>query len=67
MNNESKSGGVGILGVFGIVLIVLKLFKLINLSWIWVLLPFWMPVVVGILLGIVLLIMDWLDNDETYL
>ena len=67
MSNESKSGGVGILGVFGIVLIVLKLFKFIDLSWVWVLLPFWMPVVVGILLGIVLLIMDWLDNDETYL
>lgn len=40
------------LGLFAIVLTVLKLLGYIDLSWWWVLAPFWAPwVVIGVLFG----------------
>lgn len=34
-----------ILGILGAVLVVLKSMELITLPWLWVLAPFWLPVV----------------------
>lgn len=52
-NNKSSvsSGGLTFTSVLGIVFIVLKLMGVINWSWVWVLSPFW----IGLLLGLILL------------
>ena len=57
------NGGIGFCGALTLILIVLKLLKLIDLSWVWVLAPLWIPaalVVAGIAvyllaLGIILI------------
>lgn len=47
---ENNRGGIGFLGVLTIVFIVLKLTKVIDWSWVWVLSPIWIYIiVVGIL------------------
>lgn len=45
---ESKSGGIGFFGVLAIVFIVLKFLGVINWSWIWVLSPIWLPIILAI-------------------
>ena len=62
MSNESKSGGVGIFTVVGVVFIILKLCGLINWSWVWVLSPFWMPVALILVIGIIAVIIGKLDE-----
>lgn len=57
MNNSNKnsgSGGVSLTGVLTIVFIVLKLCGVINWSWIWVLSPLWISLIIGLLLVIFL-------------
>lgn len=48
--NENYIAGVGILNVLGIVLIVLKCLNQISLSWLWVLAPFWIQIVIGLVI-----------------
>lgn len=43
--SENSGGGIGILGILGIVFVVLKLVHVINWPWLWVLAPFWGPLV----------------------
>ena len=50
-NNTSSSGGIGFSGLLTIVFIVLKLTGVIAWSWLWVLSPIW----ISILLVLVLL------------
>ena len=50
-NNTSK--GIGFTGLLTIVFIVLKLTKVINWSWLWVLSPLWISLVIGLLLIII--------------
>ena len=51
MSNEikSNSGGIGFVGLLTIVFIVLKLTGFIGWSWVWVLSPIWVTVVVWVL------------------
>lgn len=42
----SSSSGVGVAGLLGVAFIVLKLCGVITWPWLWVLAPFWMPLVV---------------------
>lgn len=59
MSSEHKGGGAAGIGagdVLGIVFVVLKLLGVITWSWWWVLAPFWVPVV----LVIILLLILWL-------
>ena len=52
--NENKSGsagGIGVTGLLTVAFIVLKLCKVINWSWLWVLSPIW----IGLMLGLALL------------
>lgn len=50
MSDKGKSyGGIGILGLLGIVFVVLKLCKVIDWAWIWVLAPFWIELIIGII------------------
>jgi uncharacterized integral membrane protein len=51
MANESKSSGIGIGMVLFIVFLVLKLTGTINWSWWWVTSPLWIPLVLAVLVG----------------
>lgn len=61
MNNGSR-GGVSICTVVGIVFIILKLVGVITWSWVWVLCPFWIPIILLILFLIFAFIIDKLDD-----
>ena len=60
MNNKETSGGIGFCGLLAIVFITLKLTGVISWSWLWVLAPIWIPMVIAgvllLLLGILTLI-----------
>lgn len=53
MRENNTSGGIGFTGLLTIVFIVLKLTKVINWSWLWVLSPLWISLVIGLLLIII--------------
>lgn len=42
--------GIGPLSLLGIALVVLKAMRYINISWIWALAPFWIPLVIAVIL-----------------
>ena len=50
MNNNSRSGGIGLFGVLAIVFIVLKLLGFVTFSWVWVLAPIWIPFVIWLVI-----------------
>lgn len=54
-HNHAVSGGYGILSLLGIAFIVLRLCKVIDWSWVWVLVPFWGPIALVVVLFVVLL------------
>ena len=58
MDNNSNSRGIGFSGVLTIVFIVLKLCGVINWSWLWVLSPLWISLIIGIILFICLSVVD---------
>lgn len=47
--NSSSSGGIGFTGVLLIVFIVLKLVGVINWSWLWVLSPLWISLILWVI------------------
>lgn len=57
MSSSSRSsGGMGLSGVLAVVFIVLKLVGVIDWSWVWVLCPIWINliIVVAIVSGIII-------------
>ena len=44
---KSSGGGIGFLGALAILFIALKLLHQIDWSWIWVLAPLWIPLMIG--------------------
>lgn len=52
--NTAASGGIGFFGLLTITFIVLKLLKVIEWSWLWVLSPIWIPLVIVVLIIIFL-------------
>ena len=52
-------GGMGFLGTLQIVFIILKLCKVINWSWFWVLTPFWIYLIIYLILVISSSIAEW--------
>jgi hypothetical protein len=58
MNKEEASGGIGFTGLLTIVFITLKLLKVINWSWLWVLSPIWITIILVIILTILSLIFE---------
>ena len=55
--NQGASGGIGAVSILGIVFIVLKLCHIVKWSWLWVLIPFWVPatfLMIGIFIFFVL-------------
>ena len=53
---ENKAG-VGFSGLLALIFIVLKLTNVINWSWLWVLSPIWLPILIVILFFV---FMSWL-------
>lgn len=47
-NNNSSGGGMGFAGVLATVFIVLKLCHVIEWSWLWVLSPIWIELLIFI-------------------
>lgn len=52
MDNKTNnnSGGVGFCGLLTIVFIALKLTNYINWSWLWILAPTWIPILLGVII-----------------
>jgi len=51
MNNKStKSGGIGFVGLLTIAFIILKLVGVIHWSWIWVLSPIWISIILALII-----------------
>lgn len=48
-NNNSTTGGIGSTGALAIVFIVLKLCHVIEWSWVWVLSPIWISLIISII------------------
>lgn len=58
-NNKGKSSsGIGFCGLLTIAFIVLKLCKVITWSWLWVLSPLWIGLILVIILVIIYVIID---------
>lgn len=51
-----KEERLGFIGTLTIVFIVLKLCKIINWSWIWVLSPMWITILLAIIIFIIVMI-----------
>ena len=47
-NNNSSTGGIGATGALAIAFIVLKLCHIIEWSWVWVLSPIWISLIISI-------------------
>lgn len=61
MRDNSSSSGLGLLDVLTVIFIVLKLLGVIGWSWVWVLCPFWIQLVILAIVLIVIAIKDpWL-------
>lgn len=56
MEKTTSSGGIGFAGVLTIVFIVLKLIGVISWSWLWVLSPIWISILVGLVFAVIAII-----------
>ena len=61
-SSSSSSGGISFCGLLTIVFIVLKLFGVITWSWVWVLSPIWITLVL-VLIGVFFAIIVTVGNN----
>ena len=54
--NSSTSAGMSFTGVLTLIFIVLKLLKVINWSWVWVLAPTWISLIIIIIVSVAMYI-----------
>lgn len=60
MSNTSQSsisGGISFASLLGLTFVVLKLCKVISWSWWWVTAPFWFPLAIGLICGLLYLVL----------
>lgn len=57
-SSNRSSGGLGLCSVLTIVFIVLKLVGVINWSWLWVLSPLWIELIIVIVLVVILALLS---------
>lgn len=57
VSSSGATGGVGFVELLQLVFIVLKLCKVINWSWLWVLAPTWIGLIIAILIIVFVLIL----------
>lgn len=61
MKSNSSSSGLGLFDVLAVIFIVLKLLGVIGWSWVWVLCPIWIQLVILAVILIAIAIKDpWL-------
>ena len=67
-NNESKgtSGGIGFVGLLTILFITLKLLGKITWSWVWVLSPIWISIIIYVAVIIITLIAAAISSRRRY-
>ena len=65
-NRNSSSSGIGICGVLTIVFIVLKLVGVINWSWLWVLCPLWIDILLAVIVLVIITIIDKMTRKKTW-
>lgn len=61
-NNGAANTGVGFLGFLALIFIVLKLLDRIDWSWIWVLSPIWVPFILFLIIGSLILIVIFIKE-----
>lgn len=67
-NTNNGSGGIGFAGLLTIVFITLKLLGVIDWSWVWVLSPIWISIIlICVLLIISFCIMHYLDKKDGFI
>lgn len=65
MKMNSDKCGIGLLEILTIIFIVLKLCGQIDWSWWWVFAPIWIPISIGILIGIFIFwIKGWTGKNK---
>ena len=67
MSKDSKGtagGGLGLSGVLLVVFIVLKLCKVITWSWVWVLSPLWISLILWGIILLIIIIYIMLDKQH---
>ena len=65
-NRNSSSSGIGICGVLPIVFVVLKLVGVINWSWLWVLCPLWIDILLTVIVLVIIAIIDDKARKKTW-
>ena len=65
-NRNSSSSGIGICGVLTIVFVVLKLVDVINWSWLWVLCPLWIDILLTVIVLVIIAIIDNKTRKKTW-
>lgn len=65
-NRNSSSSGIGICGVLTIVFIVLELVGVINWSWLWVLCPLWINILLTVIVLVIIAIIDDKARKKTW-
>ena len=62
-NKTTVNGGIGFTGLLQVAFIVLKLIGIINWSWVWVLSPTWISIILAVLVIIIAVIfIRWLNK-----
>lgn len=62
-NKTTVNGGIGFTGLLQVAFIVLKLIGIINWSWVWVLSPTWISIILVVLVIMVAIIVTrWLNK-----
>lgn len=61
-SGSTAGGGLGLSGVLLVVFIVLKLCKVITWSWVWVLSPLWISLIIWGIILLILVIYIMLDK-----
>lgn len=62
--SDSNAGGIGFVGLLTIVFIVLKLMGYITWSWIWVLSPIWISIVLAVIIIVIVLLVLWVSSKR---
>jgi len=64
MSDKASSNGLGLGVILAMIFMVLKLCGIITWSWLWVLCPVWIPVVIAIVAIIALAVMDLIERKK---
>lgn len=58
------NSGLSFTAALGLLFIGLKLGNVIDWSWTWVLAPFWIPFLIGLVIVLVMLIAMWIEESS---